>query len=43
MISLGKIAWLLLVWTFALLLGLTVGLNVPFILLIAYTILYLLT
>jgi hypothetical protein len=40
-ISKGSIANLLVVWCFAMLLGITVGMNVPFVLLIVATLIYL--
>lgn len=41
-INKGNIAYLCVVWTFALLLGVTFSLNAPFILLLVATVLYLL-
>jgi hypothetical protein len=40
-ISKSNIAWLCVVWAFALLLGVSAGLNIPFVLLIAATVLML--
>ena len=39
--SKGNIAWLCVIWAFALLIGVAVGLNLPFVLLVVATILYL--
>jgi hypothetical protein len=40
-INKGNIAWLCVVWAFALLIGVVAGLNLPFILLVIATVLYL--
>lgn len=40
-INKGNFAWLCVVWAFALLVGVVVGLNAPFVLLVIATILYL--
>ena len=40
-INKGNLAWLCVVWAFALLVGVVVGLNVPFVLLVVATVLYL--
>lgn len=40
-ISRGNLAWLCIVWCFAILVGVVMGLNVPFILLVVGTVLYL--
>jgi len=40
-INKGTISYLCIVWAFALLLGVAVGLNVPFVLLVVATVLYL--
>lgn len=40
-VTTGKIAWLCFVWCALLLLGLTIDVNVPFVLAVAGTILYL--
>ena len=41
-INRGNLAYLCVVWAFALLIGLAIGLNVPFVLLVIATVLYLL-
>jgi hypothetical protein len=40
-INKGTIAWLCVAWAFALLIGVVAGLNVPFLLLVVATVLYL--
>ena len=40
-VSKSNIAWLCVVWAFAILVGVGVGLNLPFVLLVVATVLYL--